>query len=66
MAQFTVTKQPVKVKVELVLNLGLDEAQWLLDAATSHMNVVAGPFARQELLKQLWNAVNQMREIENG
>lgn len=63
-----VTKRPVRVRMESILSLGLnlDEAQWLLDAATSHMNVVAGPFARQELLKQLWNAVNQMREIENG
>lgn len=60
MAEFIVTKRPVKMKSELVLNLGLPEAQWLLDAAVVRSNEVQN----EELLRQLWNAVNQMREIE--
>lgn len=62
MATFSVTEKLVKVKSELTLDLSIDEARWLLDAA----NVWSNRTPRHELVKQLWNAVKQMEEIERG
>jgi hypothetical protein len=61
-ATFEVTEKKVRVESGLTLELDLDEAAWLLDAATVRNISVPSDM----LVKQLWNATKQMQEMERG